>query len=170
MSVQTAAEIREVLAKLALPYGTFALAGSGALVAAGLLNRPIGDLDVFVTHSTWLRVAASSRRPIWTKTYGEAPEPGDPPYLERYDLACPVHVFEDWKQRDFPVSVPELLTQIEWHDGVPTFPVDHVVMHKRYLARKYGTQKHVDDIAFIDRYKTTWDIRVLNLPGWTGRA
>lgn len=123
------------LRELTLPPGTYAVFGSGPLLARGIIDR-VNDLDVLCLPSTWRLVAAQA----------------EVEYLEEYDVTIAsmldgaITFGTEWGIGNFDVA--ELIRSAEVLDGLPFVRLEHVAAYKRLR----GGAKDLDHLRRISRY------------------
>lgn len=125
----------------------WAVFGSGAMRLHGVLDRPLGDLDVFVQPKIWLRCA---NHPGWSI---HLPDPAHPPYVARIYAGLQVHCFYGWRN-DEPIRPTEVLARAtkDVH-GWNVARLEDVLAHKVYsVGRYHDSDRHLQhrlDIAVL---------------------
>lgn len=106
----------------------YAIFGSTAIRLRGIIHRPVGDVDVFVTKVIWGKLLA---RNGWRV---ETPRAGDPPILT-YDLGldAPIHVFFDWRDDAVDIDPARLISESE-RVGDTRVATVREVLRQKYAA------------------------------------
>lgn len=123
------------LRELTLPAGTYAVFGSGPLLARGIIDH-VNDLDVLCHPSTWQLVAAQA----------------EVKYLEDYEVTIAsmldgaITFGTEWGIGHFDVA--DLIRTAETIDGLPFVRLEHVAAYKRLR----GGAKDLDHLRRISRY------------------
>lgn len=158
--------IKQIIRVLKLPRHQYFVNGSGSLAMHGVpRERPMGDLDIFLTTDLWFSVYNRSQLAksfeqywspdIWTLIVpGEFPmgedQPFDPPILRSRMFDLPVDLFLNWRRRndhsDFDCSL--YLKNAVNIEGVQCVPIEMIAEWK--LA--YGRDKDLLDVIEIRRF------------------
>lgn len=158
--------IRQIIRALALPTHQYFINGSGSLAMHGVeRERPMGDLDIFLTTDLWFSVYNRSQIAtgfeqywspgIWTLIVpGEFPQgdsqPFDPPILRSTMFDLPVDLFLNWRRRndhsDFDCDT--YLKNVTRISGVPCAPLQFI--HDWKLG--YGRDKDLLDVISIRKH------------------
>jgi hypothetical protein len=125
----------------------YAIFGSANLAIREIIDREIDDVDVFVSKRVWGLLLARDR---WR---WETPCAGDPPILT-FPGSHPLHLFFEWHDQFVDMTASEVIARGEPIVGFSLASLEDVLMAKRQ-ALSYNNekvQKHVPDIAAIERY------------------
>ena len=122
----------EHLRSLALPWGDYAIFGSGPLLARGLIDDA-GDLDVLVRGSAW-SAALAFEDAVHLREHG----------IGIVDVGGGVTVGRSWGIGKFDVD--ELIDTADVIDGLPFVRLEHVVAYKR-IADRPKDRRHLGLLA-----------------------
>lgn len=142
------AELDEVGRRVPYACGgpAYALFGSAVMEAHGLLDRPLGDVDVFVPPECWQALAG---RLAWSL---RLPDPADPPYLTRREGGIDVHAFYRWTAKDPEVNADHCRLWAERVGGWWCAPLAVVRTHKVMSAAKHpGSERHLKHLTDVER-------------------
>jgi len=138
-------ELGRELSAIVAPINEFALFGSATLVLRGVINRPIGDIDLFCSKAIWGKLLP---RPRWTVL---TPKAGDPPILSMTAHGIECHAFFAWSDPAVEIDVPKLIAESEIVNGWPCATLKEVLRHKVAASEKIGPgNKHEEDIEMIE--------------------
>jgi hypothetical protein len=161
--------VQRVAGYLALPHGEYFFNGSSVLALHGInRDRPMGDIDIFVTTALWFDLLEKSG---YTRTTRLSPstlaqEEGrwwviqpdrkdfkrriDPPILRTYLFGITVDIFLNWRKRGGPGDFdPALyLLNTERINGLPCAPLQ-LIMDWKLGA---GRSKDLLDVVAIREY------------------
>ncbi len=129
----------DVIKKLNLPIGQYAITGSGAL---GIRNlREIGDIDIIVTEALWNVIVSK---------YGITIENGVKKVIFPDGIVealgeCSYIALQN--DQDAP-TITSRIVQAEIIEGLPFESLDHVL----YYKRKMGREKDMKDLKLIEKF------------------
>jgi hypothetical protein len=148
-----ATRVMTILGQLALPPDQFVVAGSGSMVLRGIKReKPMGDLDLFVTTRLWLHLqAATGPGPYEPLFHVLSPTPGepgqcDPPWLRRTIEGLIVDVFHDYRYYGMPpIDTALWIKNAEYVGGVPCAKLEFLLDWKL----RAGRDKDLSDIRLL---------------------
>lgn len=144
-----------ILSLLRLPPNQYVIAGSGSMVMQGVeRDRPMGDLDVFVSTRLWFKMyeARRLRVPHWSLFTTDPEDPkkrSDPPYLHATIHGFPVHIFFQWRHRSMGnIDLGFWFLNAVMVDDIPCADLRFIFDWKREVGR----EKDQADVALLARH------------------
>lgn len=145
--------IHAIMRDLALPDDQYALSGSAVMFLHGIpREKPLGDLDVFVSTRLWFKVLLNqprSDRNRWSIFTTDPTDPQrrlDPPYLYRDMHGVEVNLFFNWRTRGVgDIDCNLWVHNAEVVDGLRCVPL--------YMLFNWKVQ--------VGRAKDTTDVRLI---------
>lgn len=128
----------------------YVIFGSASLILRGILDRPAGDLDVFMTRKLWGALLANED---W---HVETPKATHPPILVNDTTPVMIHAFYDWSNELCIMEPQKLIKDREYawynHWVYPVVSVDEALRVKIDAAELGGHVKHLPDIKVIQEW------------------
>jgi hypothetical protein len=142
--------LRRLRADLDMAYPDWeveaALFGSVTLVLRDVIDREVGDIDMFVSKRVWGLMLPRARWRVLT------PKPNHPPILAKTFNGYQTHLFFDWSNEHAFIDPAKLMADSEFVQGWPCATIEEVLRHKKEVQKTF--KKHEQDITEIERHMT----------------
>lgn len=127
--------LTEKVKELNLPFGKYAVFGSGPLSVHGI--RETRDIDIITTPEIYHQLKT---QPGWE----EKSWPSGGKFLSKDEF----EVTTDWKYKDYDPNILKIISEADIISGIPFIRLEEVIAWKK----AYGREKDLEDIKLIENY------------------